>query len=95
MTEKKINRHNPKGLKLNDVIRLFDPLVRVVVWTDDQDPEDDNEEPAYEGSLLDLPWYFLDYEIGSYDPEWDGAFLFRDSLGEGKGAGIVMCLIAK
>ena len=33
------NNFNPRHLKLGDVIKMFDPLVHVVVWTNEDDPD--------------------------------------------------------
>lgn len=45
---------------LKDWLKCIDPLlVDVVIWT-----SDDREEPAFEGSVLDIPWYLVDYSIG-------------------------------
>ena len=89
MTEKKINRCNPRHLKIKDVIYLFDPVVDIVIWT-----QEDTEEPSYEGSMLNMPWYYLDYELGSYDPHDDEPISVRHDLGNGR-EGIVFQAIAK
>ena len=88
------NNLNPRHFKLGDVIRMFDPLVHIIVWTNEDTPDAPDAEPAYEGSLFDLPWYFLDYEVGGEDDEWDGAFCFRDDIGNGR-PGLVMYLTVK
>ena len=46
-------------MKFKEWMKVVDPICDVVIWT-----QDDNDTPAFEGSLLDVPWYFMDYEIG-------------------------------
>ena len=86
-------KYNPKGLKLKDIIHLLDPVTDVVIWTQEDDEEDG---PNWEGSFLDIPWYYLDYEIGSLDPNADEPISFREDLGETHNhrSGIVINLIA-
>ena len=89
----KDSKHNPKGLKLKDIIYMIDPIVDVIIWT--QDNIEANG-PDWEGWLLDLPWFYLDYEIGSLDPNADEPISFREDLGETHNhrSGIVINLIA-
>ena len=47
---------------LKEWIKLVDPIVDVVIWT-----QDDKDEPAFEGSVLDIPWWLADCEIGRAD----------------------------
>lgn len=49
-------------MKFKDIINLLDPLSRVVLWIDSQD---DDEEPAFDGYIMDIPWIYLDYEINA------------------------------
>lgn len=48
-------------MKMKKLIKILDPLTYIEIWTDE--PLEDDE-PNYEGYLLDMPWYFLNYEIG-------------------------------
>lgn len=48
-------------MKLNDIIRHICPIENVVIYCDRED------EPVYEGFLLDLPWYLLDYYLDTND----------------------------
>lgn len=43
---------------------IIDPLCDVEIWT-----QDEPDEPAFKGSILDIPWYFMDFEIGREDPK--------------------------
>ena len=44
---------------------IVEPIVDVVIWTQDCD----EDSPAFEGSLLDVPWYFLDFKINTDEDE--------------------------
>lgn len=46
-------------MKLKKFMKLIDPIVDVIIWTND-----DNEEPSFEGSILNIPWWYLDLKIG-------------------------------
>lgn len=54
-------------MKLKKWIKFVDPLADIVIYT--QDSKED--EPAYEGSLLNMPWYYMDMEIGREDDSCD------------------------
>ena len=88
---KKIN-YNPKNLKLNDVIRLFDPCVYAVIWT-----QDNEDEPDWTGYLLDLPWHYLDGIVGSENENDDEPISFRENLGKdcNNKPGLVISLITR
>lgn len=49
-------------MKFKKWMKMVDPICDVVIWT-----QDDEDEPAFEGSLLDVPWYFMDFKIGRAD----------------------------
>lgn len=49
-------------MKLKKWIKAVDPLIDVVIWT-----QDDNESPSFEGSMFDIPSRFLNYKIGRAD----------------------------
>lgn len=85
-------KYNPKNLTLNDIIRMFDPLTYVVIWTQDND---ETSGPDWIGHLLDLPWFYLDGVIGSKNPKDDEPISFRENLGEecGNRSGVVISLI--
>lgn len=53
-------------MKFKKWMKVVDPICDVSIWT-----QDDNDTPAFEGGLLDVPWYFLDYEIGRTDNNSD------------------------
>lgn len=46
-------------MKLKKFLKIIDPIVDVVIWT-----SDDKEKPAFEGSMLDIPFVYMDYKIG-------------------------------
>lgn len=50
-------------MKLINWIELIDPIVDVVIFVDAE------EEKRYEGSLLDMPWYLINHEIGRFDKD--------------------------
>lgn len=47
-------------MKLKDLLKVVDPLVNVNIWTQ----YDEDNEPAFSGSMLDIPWIYLDFKIG-------------------------------
>ena len=49
-------------MKFKKWMKCIDPIVDVIIWT-----QDDDEEPAFEGSLLDMPWYYMDFQISRAD----------------------------
>lgn len=53
-------------MKFKKWMKVVDPICDVSIWT-----QYDNDTPAFEGCLLDVPWYFLDYEIGRADNNSD------------------------
>lgn len=47
-------------MKLKKLLKLFDPFcTNITVWKS----EDDENEPAFQGYLSDLPYWLLDTEI--------------------------------
>lgn len=53
-------------MKFKKWMKVVDPICDVSIWT-----QYNNDTPAFEGGLLDVPWYFLDYEIGRADNNSD------------------------
>ena len=45
-------------MRLKDLLKVVDPIVDVDIWVDG-----DDEEPAFSGSMLDIPWTYLNYKI--------------------------------
>lgn len=56
-------------MKLKKVIKYLDKLSHCKIWVYNE------EDPTYEGSVMDIPWYLLDY------------FLCNDDNGEAIGVG--------
>ena len=48
-------------MKLKDFCGILDMVSTVVIWTEDSLIE---EEPAFEGAWMDVPWWLMDYKIG-------------------------------
>ena len=48
--------------QLKDIIKLIDPLSYVALWVNDEDWVDD-EEPAFKGTVMDIPWVYLDFYL--------------------------------
>jgi hypothetical protein len=44
-------------MKLKDIIKMFDPLSAIIIY------ETGEEDEVWSGSVLDIPWYYLDYYI--------------------------------
>ena len=45
-------------MKLSELIRHLDATGFIKIYTPDS-----GDEPEYEGGILDIPWYFLDYSL--------------------------------
>ena len=68
------------GMKLKDVIGYLNGLDRVVVTQTDAylagTPSENDVEEVYRGSIMDIPWYLLDYYLdNSLDGEAIGVFM--------------------
>lgn len=48
-------------MKVKDLLKVVDPIIDVDIWTQFDDEESG---PSFSGSMLDLPWIYLDFEIG-------------------------------
>ena len=48
-------------MKLKDLIPLIDWLSHVVIWTEDSA---EDEEPAFDGCVMEIPWIYMDMKIG-------------------------------
>jgi hypothetical protein len=44
-------------MQLKDIIRLFDPLSYIRIY------DKEEEDSIYEGFVLDIPWYLLNYYV--------------------------------
>lgn len=71
-------------MKLDDIIRHICPIESVVIYCDREN------EPVYEGFLLDLPWYLLDYYLDSNE-EYEAIHSFYNK--ENNSNGLVINLI--
>lgn len=57
---------NNKIFTLGEIITLFDPWNEVILWVDDPNGVNFEEEtPDFKGIILDIPWTFLNYEINT------------------------------
>ena len=56
-------------MKLIDLLKVVDPILDVHIWT-----QCDTEEsgPSFSGSMLDIPWVFIDREIGYPEGQYEG-----------------------
>lgn len=52
-------------MKLIDWIKFIDPIVDVIIFVDSE------QEIRYEGSLLNMPWYLINHEIGRINKDED------------------------
>lgn len=48
-------------MKLKELTPLIDWLTHVVIWTEDSISD---EEPAFEGVWMEIPWIYMDMKIG-------------------------------
>ena len=46
-------------MKLKKVIKYLDKLSHCKIWINEE------EDPAYEGCVMDIPWYLLDYSLNN------------------------------
>lgn len=54
-------------MKLKKLLKIMDMIDYVVIWDND-----DDEEPAFEGCVMDVPWYLTEAKIIAPN-EADGA----------------------
>jgi len=55
-----------KPMKLKKIIKYFDGLSNVIIWLEDEyNDEEEPEEPIYEGLVMDIPWYILDFYLSN------------------------------
>ena len=57
-------------MKSKKLLKLMDGTDRVTLWTND-----DEENPAFEGFVMDVPWYLTEYKIGREDDEEEPIFM--------------------
>lgn len=50
-------------MKFKKWLKAVDPITDVRIYTQEE------EEPVFEGSMSDIPWYLLDYSIGTESNE--------------------------
>lgn len=55
-------------MRLNQIIRLFDMITKVRIFTSDQE---EDEGPIYEGCMMDVPWYLVEKVVGRKDKNGD------------------------
>ena len=56
-------------VQLRNMIRLLDAMSEVVIWQCDvykDGPEYCEPELIYEGTVMDIPWYIMDYYFYRY-----------------------------
>ena len=66
-------------MKLKKLIKLIDFLTTVNIYTSDQE---DDESPAYEGLVFDIPWVYMDMKIGRVDDPDEPIFIYTDDKGK-------------
>ena len=42
---------------------MLDPLANITIWTIYEGMAESEDEPAYDGCVMDVPWYLTDYTI--------------------------------
>ena len=52
-----------KEIKFGDIIKFLDPLSKVILWVNSENENLNEDEPAFDGYIMDIPWIFLDYLI--------------------------------
>lgn len=54
-------------MKLINFLKMIDPLDNIVIWTN----ESDENEPEYDGSILEVPYWLLLLNIGRVEEDAD------------------------
>ena len=52
-----------KEIKFGDIINFFDPLSKVILWINYENENLNEDEPAFDGCIMDIPWVYLNYLI--------------------------------
>lgn len=50
-------------MKLGDIIKYLDMLSNVIIWQTDVHIDKQEDEKIFEGSIMDIPWVYLDYYL--------------------------------
>ena len=60
-------------MTLKKLLKYLDPLTDIVVWSNfDKDTLDYNDDPEFEGSAMDCPWYLANYKLVETKEATDG-----------------------
>ena len=63
-----------REIKLYELLKHTDSLVDVQIYTEDSD-----DEPEYQGSIMNIPWYYVDYYLNTtLDYEAVSVYFDRD-----------------
>ena len=54
-----------KPMQLKDIIRYLDCTDSVIIWQDDVYVDEYKPEQIFEGSIMDIPWYILDFYLSN------------------------------
>lgn len=69
-------------MKLKKLANIIDWLTDVVIWTPDSISD---EEPAFEGVWMDIPFFYMDMKIGRPDGDTDEPiYIYADKNGKAK-----------
>ena len=58
-----------KSVRFGDIVHLFDMTDDCTIWQEDVYISKDKPEIIYEGSIMEIPWYILDFYL---TPDKDG-----------------------
>lgn len=64
-------------MKFKKLLKLLDPIGDIIIWS-----PDDEEEPEFQGSIIDIPWYFLNYKIGRPNFDKEESIWIADHISE-------------
>lgn len=67
-------------LKVKDIIKLLSITDDIIIWQEDVYIDEHEEEQIFFGSVMDIPWYILDYYIA--EPDENGAPLSARCYGK-------------
>lgn len=49
-------------MKIKDIIRYIDFMTDIIIW-ENVSTKEENWENVYEGSIMDMPWYYLEKNL--------------------------------
>ena len=64
-------------MTLKKLLKYLDPFTDIVVWSNfDKGTPDYNDDPEFEGSAMDCPWYLANYKLVEHLENGRSVFTF-------------------